>query len=374
MALPAPVPIVAALQAYDPGHDLARLRRAAGATALIELGSNENALGAGAAALAVIRDASGDEVRRYPDPRGGELRHALSTHHAIDAACIALGNGSHELLMLLAQAFAGPGIDVVHAEYGFAVYSIAAASVGARAICVPALPVDRAEAPRGHDLDAMAAAITPVTRLVYLANPNNPTGTVFGRDAFETWMNRVPPHVLVVVDEAYVEYADAPDAASVRPLLDAFPNLAVTRTFSKIHGLAGLRIGYLLADAAVVGAIDRLRETFNTSALAQAAAVAALSDREHVERSRAHNRIQRQALTEALREFGLSVPDSAGNFVLADFTGAARTVPEVEDQLLEAGVVVRPMVGYGLPQCLRITVGTAPEQARLLEAMKHALA
>ncbi len=374
MQAPAPVAIVAALRAYDPGHDLARLRQQGGDLPLIELGSNENAFGAGAAALAVIRGASRDTVRRYPDPRGGELLHALSAHHAIDPACIALGNGSHELLMLLAQAFAAAGSEVLYSQFGFAVYAIAAASAGAQGTSAAALPQDHPVAPRGHDLEAMAAALTPATRLVYLANPNNPTGTAFSVEAFEQWMRRVPPQVLVVVDEAYVEYADDPDIASVRPLLEVFPNLALTRTFSKIHGLAGLRIGYLLAHPRVTATIDRLRETFNTSAVAQAAAVAALADLEHLERSRRGNLIQRQRLTAELRQLGLFVPDSAGNFVLADFTNAGRSANEVETALLKANVVVRPMAGYGLTECLRITVGTEPEQERLLAAMASALA
>src|SRR5690606_20335042 len=238
------MPAVRGLRAYDPGHDLVALRRAA-ANGLVELGSNENPYGPGPRALAAAAGALRD-LHRYPDPQGNGLKRALAATHGVAASQLVLGNGSHELLMQLAQAFAGPGVDVVASRFGFAVYAIAARAVGARLRVAPALPREDAM-PRGHDLRAIAAAITPATRLVYLANPNNPTGTWYPHDAFAAFMSSVPDHAVVVVDEAYAETADAPDFGSALPLLAAHRNLVVTRTFSKAHALAGLRVGYAVA-------------------------------------------------------------------------------------------------------------------------------
>ncbi len=373
-SLPQPASVAAAIAAYDPGHDLVRLRQDAGAQGLVELGSNENAFGPCQQALDLVRECSPLQLLRYPDPHGHELKAALARHLGVAPCDICLGNGSHELLMLLAQAYAGAGDEVLFSEFGFAVYAIAARSVGARAVAASALPATHAQAPRGHDLDAFACALSPHTRLVYLANPNNPTGTAFSREAFAAFLRRVPRHVLVVVDEAYVEYAAQPDRATVLGLRQRFPNLVVTRTFSKIHGLAGLRVGYAIAHPRVIETLDRVRETFNINTLALVAARAALADQAHVEHCRDHSVLQRRALTDALRGLGLSVPESAGNFVLADFGSARRDAAAVETGLLAEGVVVRPMSGYGLPQCLRITVGTAAEQGRLVAAMRTLLA
>ena len=365
---------MAALAAYDPGHDLAALRGSAGPRGLVELGSNENAFGPCEAALALVRASGAEAVLRYPDPHCHELKAALAGHLRVASADTIVGNGSHELLMLFAQAYAGSGDEVVYSQFGFAVYAIAASSVGATGVAVPALPPQHDTSPRGHDLEGFAAALTARTRLVYLANPNNPTGTVFPVDAFARFMKRVPAGVLVVVDEAYVEYAQHPATASVLSLRERFANLVVTRTFSKIHALAGLRIGYAVAHPGVVATLDRLRETFNINAPAQRAAIAALADCRHVETCRVRNLCQRAELTASLRGLGLQVPESHGNFVLAGFNGGPEQAAQVEQSLLGQGVVVRPMRGYGLPQCLRITVGTEPEQARLIEALRVALA
>ena len=236
-----------------------------------------------------------------------------------------------------------------------------------------AKPADDAQAPRGHDPGAFAAALSKRTRLVYLANPNNPTGTALPVDAFELLLRQVPPDVLVVVDEAYVEYADDPALASVLSLRARHANLVVTRTFSKIHALAGLRVGYAIADAHVVATLDRLRETFNINALAQQAAIAALGDGTHVNACRARNRRQRSELIDTVRDLRLRVPDSHGNFVLIDFEASGHRAAAIEQALLDAGVVVRPMRGYGLPECLRVTIGTAVEQSRLVDALRAAL-
>jgi histidinol-phosphate aminotransferase len=358
------MPAVRGLRAYDPGHDLVALRRRFAPDGLVELGSNENPYGPSPHALEAAAAMLG-ELHRYPDPLGGDLRRALAAKHAVDAAQVILGNGSHELLMQLAQVFAGPGVDVVMSQFGFAVYAIAAQAVGANLRITPALPRDTGM-PRGHDLDAIAAAITPATRLVYLANPNNPTGTWFAGDAFAAFLARVSGDTLVVVDEAYAEIADAPDFASALPLLAAHRNLVVTRTFSKAYALAGLRVGYAVAHPDVVAVMERVRESFNVNAVALAAAEAALGDDDWLRDTLAANVAQRDALAGALRERGWPVSPSQTNFLLVEFGG--HTAP-IEQALLERGIVLRPMAGYGLPQCSRISVGNAAENRALLAAL-----
>ncbi len=361
-------PGIRALRAYDPGHDLVALRRRAQAP-LAELGSNENPYGAGPLVRQAILDALAD-IHVYPDPLGGELKRALAAHHGIDAARILLGNGSHELLMQLAQVFAGPGEEVVASGYGFAVYALAAQAAGAQLRTAHALPDDHAM-PRGHDLGALRQAIGARTKLVYLANPNNPTGTWFGGEAFAQFIARVPARVIVVVDEAYAEFVDAPDWASALPLVARHPNLVVTRTFSKAYALAGLRVGYAVADTRLVAVMERVRESFNVNALGLAAARAALADDAHVQASIAANAQQRTALADALRARGYTVSPSQTNFLLVEFgPDAAR----IEATLLERGVVLRPMRGYGLPGCLRITIGTPAQNARLLRALDEVIA
>ena len=360
-------PGIQRLRAYDPGHDLVALRRRFQEQSLVELGSNENPHGASPAARAAMLDVM-HELHRYPDPLGGDLKRALSAKHGIASEQILLGNGSHELLMQIAQVFAGPGLEVVASQYGFAVYALAAQAAGATLRLAPALPREHAMA-RGHDLDAFVAAITPATRIVYLANPNNPTGTWFVADAFAAFMQRVPGNVLVVVDEAYAEFVDAPDHASALPLIDTFPNLIVTRTFSKAYALAGLRVGYAVALPGLVAVMERVRESFNVNMVGLAAAAAALDDEAHLQWSLARNAAQRAELAEALRERGWFVHPSQTNFLLVEFGADTATI---EAALLAQGVVVRPMGGYGLPGCLRITVGNEDENRRLLAALDAA--
>ncbi|WP_200954814.1 MULTISPECIES: histidinol-phosphate transaminase [unclassified Lysobacter] len=369
------------LRAYDPGHDLVALRRKFGAGHLVELGSNENPYGSSPRAKAAVL-AQLDQLHRYPDPLGADLKRALAAKHGVATAQILLGNGSHELLMQLAQVFAGPGDEVVFSRYGFAVFALATQAAGATMRIVEALPRSAAM-PAGHDLDAIAAAIGPQTRLVYVANPNNPTGTWFGREALRAFLAKVPSETIVVMDEAYAEMADvqgrtsaagggmpgaadAPDFASAVELLAAYPNLVVTRTFSKAYGLAGLRVGYLLAAPGLVAVMERLRESFNVNGPALAACEAALGDEAHLASACARNAEQRAALSAALSERGLRVFPSQTNFVLVEF-GA--DTARIEAALIARGVVLRPMGGYGLGDCLRITVGDADENRRLLAAL-----
>jgi histidinol-phosphate aminotransferase len=361
-----PQPPIEALRAYDPGHDLVALRRAAAPELLVELGSNENPYGPAPGVRAAM-EAALSQVHRYPDPFGGDLKRALAAKHGVSPAQIILGNGSHELLMQFGQVFAGPGVDVVFSQYGFAVFAIATAAAGARGVVVPALPVDAAM-PRGHDLDGLLAAVTPATRLLFLANPNNPTGTWFSRDALAQFLAAVPEHVLVVVDEAYGEIADAPDFGSALSLLASHPNLLVTRTFSQAYALAGLRVGYAVGGAEVVGMLERVRESFNVNCVALAAAEAALADDEHLRSTCGEKARQREALGAALKSRGWQVSPSQTNFLLVDF-GDAATASAIEAGLLQRNVVPRPMGGYGLPQCLRISVGDAVENRRFLAAL-----
>jgi histidinol-phosphate aminotransferase len=352
------------LKAYDPGHDLVAFRRRFDAATLVELGSNENAHGPSPRA----REAVLDELAtlfRYPDPLGGDLKRALAQRHGVTPESILLGNGSHELLMQFGQVFAGPGIDVVASRYGFAVYALAAQAAGANLVLAPALARDAAM-PRGHDPEALLAAITPATQLLFFANPNNPTGTWFATNVLEAMLRRVPQHVIVVVDEAYIEYVDAPELRSALSLQAAFPNLVVTRTFSKAYGLAGLRIGYAVADPGLIAVMERVRESFNVNSLGLAAALAALADDAHLDWVRSRNAEERAWLRERLQQRGLFVHPSQTNFLLVEF---GPKTAAIEAALTARGVVLRPMGGYGLGDCLRITVATRSENQRLLAAL-----
>ena len=359
-------PGIRALRAYDPGHDLVAMRRRFAEGALVELGSNENAFGPAPGVREAIL-ATLPMLHRYPDPLGGDLKRALCAHLGVEPARLVLGNGSHELLVMLAQVFAGPGSDVLMSRYGFAVYALAAQAVGARLRFAEAFSRE-APMPLGHDLEAIAAATGPATRLIYLANPNNPTGTWFGPDALEHLLQRTPRSAIVVVDEAYAEYVDAAGPGSALALAARFPNLVVTRTFSKAHGLAGLRVGYAVAHPEVIALLERLRESFNVNALGLAAAEAALADQAHVRKVSLANAREREWTAAALRARGLQVLPSQTNFLLACFGDVARA-RAVESVLLAAGVVPRPMAGYGLGDCLRITVSTRRENQRLLDAL-----
>lgn len=367
-------PGIQKLRAYDPGHDLVAFRRRFEGRHLIELGSNENPYGPSARAKEAILATIHDSFR-YSDPLGGDLKRALAAKHGVEVASILLGNGSHELLMQFAQVFAGPGVDVVASQFGFAVYAIAAQCAGATLRVAPCNADDHAM-PRGHDLDAIAVAITPATRLVYLANPNNPTGTWYGADAFAAFMANVPANVVVVVDEAYAEFVDAPECASALTLRAAYPNLVVTRTFSKAYALAGLRVGFAIGHPGLIAVMERVRESFNVNSAGLTAAEAALGDVEHLDWVVARNAEQRGVLAAALRARGLTVFPSQTNFLLTQFAepGDNARVAKIEAALCEVGVVLRPMVGYGLGHCLRITVGNADENRRLLAALDEVLA
>lgn len=359
-------PGIRRLRAYDPGHDIVALRRRF--PELLELGSNENAFGPSPSARDAVL-ATLPAMHRYPDPLGAGLRDALARLHGLVPAQILLGNGSHELLMMLAQVFAGPDADVVASEFGFAVYAIAAQAAGASFGSARALPMS-SDMPRGHDLDALAGMLGASTRLVFLANPNNPTGTWFGTSSLERFLAGAPADVLVVVDEAYIEYSSDPALASAIPLLARHSNLVVTRTFSKAFGLAGLRAGYACAHPALLQVLERARESFNVNAFALAACEAALADSAHLDAVRAKTVAERTWLAAGLRALGVHVSPSQTNFLLADF---GRDAAPIEASLLGRGIVPRPMSGYGLPSCLRVTVGTRADNERVLAALEAIL-
>ena len=354
------LPSIESLVPYEGGKPIDELARELGVPDAIKLASNENPLGPSPLALEAARARLAD-VHLYPDGAAYALREKLAHVHGVSMHEVIQGNGSNELLDLVVRTFATPEHHIVVAEPAFVVYRIAALSCGVPFTAVPLTQLT-------HDLEAMAAAVTPKTRVLFVANPNNPTGTHVGRAAVERLLESVPPEVIIVMDEAYFEYADAPDYPDSMTLRSRRERLLVVRTFSKIHGLAGLRVGYAIGPRTLIDYMNRVRAPFNVSALAQAAASAALDDTEHVSRSRAHNLQERARLTAELTALGVSVAPSQANFVLADVRRPARPV---YDALLRRGVIVRPFAN--LPTSLRITVGTARENARLVEALREVL-
>ncbi len=362
------VPAIAALEPYQPGKPLDELERELGIGDAVKLASNENPLGPSPAGLAAARAALA-ECSRYPDGGGFHLKRALAKRHGVDPACVTLGNGSNDVLVLIAQAFLAPGREAVYSAHCFAVYPLAVQAAGGIGRAAPALPDDHPAMPLGHDLEALAAAVTPATRLVFIANPNNPTGTWLRPAALESFVAALPGHVVVVIDEAYFEYHQARHgaaAADAAGWLARYPHLVVTRTFSKVYGLAGLRIGYALSDPAIADLLNRIRQPFNVNSAALAAAEAALADQGFIARSLDVNRAGLERLAAALPGHGLRPYPTAGNFVLVDTGGPAEPLYQ---SLLRRGVIVRRVGNYGLPNHLRITVGTAAEIDRLLAAL-----
>lgn len=349
---------------YQPGKPIAELARELGLQedGIIKLASNENPLGASPKAVAAMQAAL-PEVGRYPDGNGFELKAAISRKYGIAQDHIVLGNGSNDVLEMAARAFLAAGASAVYSQHAFAVYPLATQATGAEGIEVPAREF-------GHDLDAMAAAIRADTRIVFMANPNNPTGTWIAPDAVLEFLRKVPSNVLVVLDEAYNEYLEPHLRGDSARWLEEFPNLAISRTFSKAYGLAGLRIGYALVRPQVADLMNRVRQPFNVSHLAQVAAVAALADQEFVQKSYALNRDGMRMLTEAFRRLGLSWIPSHANFVsfrVGDGAG-------VFQRLLRLGVIVRPVGAYGMPEHLRVSIGTPAENQRFLAALETTLA
>jgi len=356
------------LTPYQPGKPISELERELGLSDIVKLASNENPLGPGIKALkAMLR--SLECINLYPDGGGFELKAALAAKLGVAAAQITLGNGSNDVLELAARAFLSPETAAVFSQHAFAVYPIATQAVGAQARVAPAH--DGTRGPRyGHDLDAMAGLVDGTTRLVFIANPNNPTGTYLRREELRAFLERLPEHVLAVVDEAYFEYVDTPDYPDALAWLGDFPNLIVTRTFSKAYGLAGLRVGYAVSSVEIADLLNRVRQPFNVSFLGLAAATAALSDEEHLRRTVELNRAGLEQLAGAFAARGLPHIPSVGNFVTVDM---GRPAAPVYDALLREGVIVRPVANYGLPTHLRVSVGTAEQNLVFLSALDRVL-
>jgi histidinol-phosphate aminotransferase len=361
-------PGVRQLKPYLPGKPISELEREYGVSDIIKLASNENPLGASPRALEAMR-AELAEIALYPDGGGYALKHALSTAHGLDPGQITLGNGSNDVLVLIAEAFLTPGLEAVYSQYCFAVYPIAVEAVAATSRMAAALPAGHPQG-MGHDLEGMASLVGPDTRLVFIANPNNPTGNWLDHDSLHGFIAALPEHVMVVVDEAYFEYSRPLGLPDASLWLAEFPNLIVTRTFSKAYGLAGIRVGYSLSSTEVAGILNRIRQPFNVNSLALAGARAALSDRAFIERSVSVNGSGLEQLNKGLDELGVSTVPSAANFVLADMNTPAMPV---SGSLLRQGIIVLPVGNYGLDRHLRITVGTADQNAALLGALANTL-
>ena len=354
---------VRAIAPYVGGKPIEEVARELGLdpATIVKLASNENPRGASPRVQAAIATAAAD-LTRYPDGNGFALKSALSRHLGVAPEQIVLGNGSNDVLELVTHAFLRPGDQAVYSQYAFIVYPLATQARGAIGIEVPAKAF-------GHDLDAMQQAITSKTRVVFVANPNNPTGTWIPGDVVERFVAAVPRDVIVVLDEAYNEFLEPAEQAHTAAWTSRYPNLVVSHTFSKAHGLAGLRVGYGVMDAAIADLVNRVRQPFNVNALAQAAAIAALDDAQYVLESRALNRRGLDRVEAGLRDLGLRFVPSRGNFVLFE----ARDAAGVFQALLRQGVIVRPVANYNLPGWLRVTIGTDAENERFLAALSRAI-
>lgn len=363
------VPGVQNLKPYIPGKPIDELERELGIKNSIKLASNENPLGPSPKALAAAQSVMAD-IHHYPDGSGHKLVAALAAKHGVDTRCITLGNGSNDVLEIIARAFLAPCNGAVYSEYAFAVYPIVTQAIGAEHQVAAAFPKDHASMPYGHDLDAMAKKITTSTRLVFIANPNNPTGTWLDTDELESFIRSVNQNVLIVLDEAYYEYMPDDLQPNTDQWLQQFPNLIVTRTFSKIYGLAGLRIGYAVSHPDVADVLNRVRQPFNTSLPAQAAALAALEDRGHLGRSVQMNTVGLNLLADGFQHLGLHFITSIGNFITVDM---GREAAPVYEALLHEGVIVRPLANYNMTQHLRITVGSREQNERCLQALEKVL-
>ncbi len=353
-----------AIAPYQPGKPIAELARELNLDpdSIIKLASNENPLGVSPLAMQAMQQALAD-IARYPDGNGFELKQAIVQKFGVAMPQIVLGNGSNDVLDMAARAFLAPGLEAIYSQHAFAVYPIATQTIGAAGVEVPAKNF-------GHDLDAMLKAVTAQTRMVFIANPNNPTGTLLRADELLRFLRALPAQVLVVLDEAYNEYLAAELKADSIVWLVEFPNLVVTRTFSKAYGLAGLRVGYALAHERVADLMNRVRQPFNVNSMSLTAAAAAINDHEFVRRSCELNALGMEQITQGLAKLGLSFIPSYGNFVSFKVVDANKTF----QQLLRRGVIVRPVAGYGMPGYLRVSTGLEAENARFLEALKASLA
>ena len=353
---------VQGLSPYQAGKPIEELQRELGLEHIVKLASNENPLGPSKKALAAIAAAS-SEIVRYPDSNGFELKRALAEKLSVGAEQITLGNGSNDVLELIARAYIEPGKSAVYSQHAFIVYPLAVQACGGRSIVTKAKQW-------GHDLAAMVDAIADDTQLVFIANPNNPTGTTVDETTLVDFLDKVPANVVVVLDEAYIEYSTGENAVDGVALLAHYPNLIVTRTFSKAYGLAALRVGYALASAEITDVLNRVRAPFNVNALALAAAQAVLADEQYLEDGRRVNREGMEQLSAGFTELGLSFIPSAGNFLAVEFQ---TDTTQLYQKLLQQGVIVRPVGVYEMPKHLRVSIGLEQENAALLQSLEKIL-
>jgi histidinol-phosphate aminotransferase len=353
-------PVLKTLPVYQPGRPIETVARELGLdpSGIIKLASNENPLGPSPKAVAAMREAI-KEVHLYPDGNAFYLKEELAQHLGVGPEHLVLGNGSNDVLELIGHALIQPETEVIVSEYCFAVYPIVTRLLGGDLKSVPARAY-------GHDLEAMLQAVTPRTRLMFVANPNNPTGTLASSEAVEALMAGLPAEVVLVMDEAYLEYLEEPLDLLPRVRSGEWPNLLLTRTFSKIHGLAGLRVGYGIGHPELIAALEAIRQPFNVNLVAQAAARAALTDAEHVDLTRRNNQLGLRQLEDGCRQLGLEFVPSFANFLLVRVGQGQRCFEFLQRQ----GVIVRPMAGYGLSEWVRITVGTPAENRRCLDALR----
>lgn len=361
-------PGVRALNPYLPGKPIEELQRELGIQQVVKLASNENPLGPSPLAIQAIQKQL-SETARYPDGNGFVLKNALAEHLGVNTAQITLGNGSNDVLELIARAFASADDEIVFSQYAFAIYPIVTQAINAKAIKVPAKLW-------GHDMDAMLAAVTEATKVVYIANPNNPTGTWVDESNLRHFLENIPRKVIVVMDEAYFEYASDPcmqleGYPNTLNWLSRFPNLIVTRTFSKAYGLAGLRVGYAVSHSGVADLLNRVRQPFNVNQLALVAAAAALNDKEHLQQTIKLNCEGMKQLQEGFAALGLDYIPSAGNFICVD---VGEDADGIYSALLRDGVIVRPVANYNMPTHLRVSVGLERENERFLKSLAAVMA
>ena len=353
---------VVGLTPYQPGKPIDELQRELGLTNIIKLASNENPLGASPKALAAVQ-LVGRDISLYPDGNGFALKTKLAAKLSVATTQLTLGNGSEDVLSGVFRAFVAPKDEVIISEYSFAAYNILATIAGAKLTQVKANNW-------GHDLADMAASVTPNTKLIIIANPNNPTGTYNNADEIEKFLASIPKNIIIVVDQAYVEYIEQSDYPQMLQYLIKYPNLIITRTFSKVYGLAGLRVGYGISSTAIADLLNRVRQPFNVNSLALCAATAALDDVDFINKSVELNNTQRKYLEDNFARLDLEYIKSLGNFISVNF---GKNSSQIFDKLLHKGIIVRPLLPYNMPDYLRITVGLDTENQRLISALKDIL-
>ncbi len=350
---------IRAIAPYQGGKPISELAREMGLNEadIVKLASNENPLGISPKAQTAIDDAIAD-IARYPDGNSFALRDAVSQKFGVTTQQIVFGNGSNDILELAARAYLQAGDEAIYSQHAFAVYPLVTQAVGAKGVVIPAKDY-------AHDLDGFLHAITPKTKLIFIANPNNPTGTLLKKDALRAFIHAVPRHVLIMLDEAYDEYLNAENKSEAINWLSEFDHLMISRSFSKAYGLAGLRIGFGLMHASVADTLNRVRQPFNVNSIAQAAAIASLADEDFVARSYAANQAGMAQITQGLQQLGLSYISSQANFV----SFAVKNAAEVNQKLLQNGVIVRPIANYEMPDYLRVSIGLFSENARFLTVL-----